>query len=37
MKPRIDATDFGSITVQGTVFDHDLLISPDGEVARTAR
>ncbi|MFL5850638.1 MAG: hypothetical protein ACJ76R_17045 [Solirubrobacteraceae bacterium] len=27
MKPRIDATDFGSITVEGTVFDHDVVIS----------
>lgn len=31
MRPRIDATDFGSITVEGTVFDHDVVISPDGE------
>src|SRR4051794_23048026 len=30
MKPRIDATDFGSITVEGTVFDHDVVISPGG-------
>jgi len=34
MKPRIDATDFGSITVEGTVFDHDVVISPDGEVSK---
>jgi hypothetical protein len=34
MKPRIDATDFGSITVEGTVFDHDVIISPDGEVRK---
>jgi hypothetical protein len=34
MKPRIDATDFGSITVDGTVFDHDVVISPDGEVSK---
>ena len=34
MKPRIDATEFGSITVDGTVFDHDLVISPDGEVSK---
>jgi hypothetical protein len=34
MKPRIDATDFGSITVEGMVFDHDVVISPDGEVSK---
>jgi hypothetical protein len=34
MKPRIDATDFGSITVEGRVFDHDVVISPDGEVSK---
>jgi hypothetical protein len=34
MKPRIDATDFGSITVDGTAFDHDVVISPDGEVSK---
>ena len=28
MKPRIDATEFGSITVEGRVFDHDLVITP---------
>jgi hypothetical protein len=34
MKPRIDATHFGSITVEGTVFDHDVIIRPDGEVRK---
>ncbi|HEX6583637.1 MAG TPA: MTH938/NDUFAF3 family protein [Thermoleophilaceae bacterium] len=34
MKPRIDATDFGSITVEGTLFGHDVAISPDGEVSK---
>ena len=34
MRPRIDATDFGSITVGGRVFDHDVVISPDGEVTK---
>jgi hypothetical protein len=34
MKPHIDATEFGSITVEGTVFDHDVVISPDGEVSK---
>ena len=32
MKPRIDGTRFGSITVEGEVYRHDLLIRPDGEV-----
>ena len=34
MKPRIDATEFGSITVEGAVFDHDVVISPDGDVSK---
>ena len=34
MKPRIDATNFGSITIEGTVFDHDVVICPDGEVSK---
>ena len=34
MRPRIDAADFGSITVEGTVFDHDVVISPEGEVSK---
>jgi hypothetical protein len=34
MKPGIDATEFGSITVEGAVFDHDVVISPDGEVSK---
>jgi hypothetical protein len=34
MTRRIDATNFGSITVEGTVFDHDVVISPDGEVSK---
>jgi len=34
MKPRIDRTEFGSITVAGTVFDHDIVISPRGEVIK---
>ena len=32
MKPRIEKTRFGSITVDGTVYQHDLLIRLDGEV-----
>jgi len=34
MKPRIDKTEFGSITVEGTVFDHDVIIRPDGQVKK---
>ncbi len=34
MKPRIDGTAFGSITVNGTVFDHDIIIRPDGRVKK---
>lgn len=34
MKPRIDRTSFGSITVEGTVFEHDIIIRPDGRVKK---
>ena len=34
MKPRIDATDFGSITIDGEVFEHDVLITLAGEVKK---
>jgi hypothetical protein len=34
MKPRIDGTSFGSITVAGTPFDHDVIIRPDGQVKK---
>jgi len=34
MKPRIDRTAFGSITVEGTVFEHDVIIRPDGQVKK---
>jgi hypothetical protein len=34
MRPRIDGTSFGSITVAGKVFDHDVVISPGGEVTK---
>jgi hypothetical protein len=34
MKPRIDGTAFGSITVAGRSFDHDVIIRPDGQVKR---
>jgi hypothetical protein len=34
MKPRIDDTAFGSITVEGSVFEHDVIIRPDGKVKK---
>ncbi|MGH3082999.1 MAG: Mth938-like domain-containing protein [Gaiellaceae bacterium] len=34
MKPRIDRTAFGSITVDGSVFEHDVIIGPDGQVKK---
>jgi hypothetical protein len=34
MKPRIDKTAFGSITVEGSVFEHDVIIRPDGRVKK---
>jgi hypothetical protein len=34
MKPHIDGTAFGSITVKGTVFKHDIIIRPDGQVKK---
>jgi hypothetical protein len=34
MKPRIDRTRFGSITVEGSVYQHDVIIRPDGRVKK---
>jgi hypothetical protein len=34
MKPPIDATQFGSITLGGAVHDHDVLVCPDATVKR---
>ena len=34
MKPRIDKTKFGSITVGGTVYGYDVVVRPDGRVKR---
>ncbi len=34
MKPRIDGTAFGSITIEGTVIDHDVVIRLNGEVKK---
>lgn len=34
MKPRIDNTKFGSITIEGTVSDHDIIIRLSGQVEK---
>ena len=34
MKPSINQTTFGSITIEGTVFEHDVLIGLDGQVRK---
>ena len=34
MKPRIDGTRFGSITIAGQTFEYDVLIRLDGEVKK---
>ncbi len=34
MKPTIDRTQFGSITVEGDVFQHDVIIRLDGQVKK---
>ena len=34
IKPPIDATQFGSITLGGAVYDHDVLVCPDATVKR---
>ena len=34
MKPNIDATEFGSITIGGKTFKHDVIIRLDGEVQK---
>jgi hypothetical protein len=34
MKPRIDSTEFGSITIDGTAFDHDVVIRLSGNVKK---
>ena len=33
-KPRIDSTEFGSITIGGTVYKHDVVIRLDGKVEK---
>jgi len=34
MKPKIDTTEFGSITIAGEVYDHDVQIGLDGRVKK---
>lgn len=34
MKPKIDSTEFGFITIEGTGIDHDVLIRLSGEVKK---
>ncbi len=34
MKPKIDSTSFGSITVEGETFDYDILIRLEGRVEK---
>ena len=34
MKPGIGGTDFGSITIGGTLFEHDVVIRLDGKVKK---
>jgi hypothetical protein len=34
MKPKIDRTAFGSVTIDGEVYEHDVLIRLDGQVKK---
>jgi hypothetical protein len=34
MKPRIDQTQFGSVAIDGKVFEHDVIIRLGGKVAK---
>ena len=34
MKPQIDRTDFGSITIDGEVYEHDVVIRPSGKIKK---
>ena len=34
MKPKIDQTKFGAITISGTTFDHDVIIRMNGQVEK---
>jgi hypothetical protein len=31
MKPRIDRTEFGSVTIDGEIHEHDVIIRLDGQ------
>lgn len=33
MKPHVDATSFGRITIEGRTYDHDVVIAPSGQIA----
>ncbi len=34
MKPKVDHTEFGCITIDGEKYDHDVIISLDGTITR---
>jgi len=34
MKPKIDKTSFGSITIKGETFDHDVIIRLNGDIEK---
>ena len=34
MKPQIEKTDFGSITIDGEVYDYDVVIRPSGKIKK---
>jgi hypothetical protein len=34
MKPKIDKTKFGTITISGTTYEHDVIIRMDGQVEK---
>jgi hypothetical protein len=34
MKPHIDQTEFGSITIEGETYPHDVMIRQDGQVKK---
>jgi len=37
MKPKINKTNFGSITIEGKTFDHDVIIRLNGDVKKRKR
>ena len=34
MRPTIDRTELGSITIEGVVFEHDVVLSPRGKIKK---